>query len=104
MTNYPNPCDSCTRATCKYQECQPYLKRIRTMWKQFNGYPERSYKAKRKMKRDKFIYEHPDLIRRYLQEGPCGKCRAASDCDTPCVAYWRWWDARMVWLRWRMKL
>ena len=100
MSRYPNPCDRCTRASCKYQECQEYLKRVRTIWKQFNGYTARSYKAKSNMKREKFIYEHPDLIRRYLQEGPCKKCRTDDNCDTPCGAYLRWWDARMEWLRW----
>ena len=51
------------------------------------------------MKREKFIYEHPDAIRRYLEKGPCEKCPNADLCDTPCFSYWLWWDARMEWLK-----
>lgn len=99
---YPNPCDTCPRCTCP-TGCDKYKVRVRTIWKQFNAYPFRSYKVRRKMKQQKFVYEHPDLIRRYLQEGPCKKCKAADNCDTPCAAYLRWWDARMEWLREKFK-
>ena len=104
MSDYPNPCDGCDKAACKYQKCPQYLKRFRTMWKQFNSYPVRRYRAMKRMKREKYIYEHPDMIRQYLKNGPCAKCKAAGECDTPCPAYWRWWDARMEWLKWRMGL
>jgi hypothetical protein len=71
------------------------------MWKQFNGYPSRVYLRQKKQKpvTAKFIYEHPDVIRRYLENGPCGECRRAEVCDVPCGNYWNWWDARMEWMR-----
>jgi radical SAM protein with 4Fe4S-binding SPASM domain len=46
------------------------------------------------MKREKFVYEHPDIIRRYLEKGPCEHCQMANVCETTCGAYWNWWDAR----------
>ena len=51
------------------------------------------------MKREKFVYEHPDIIRRYLEKGPCEHCQMANVCETTCGAYWNWWDARMEWLK-----
>ena len=103
MNSYPNPCDTCTRDKCP-KNCAAWRMRYLYRQKQINAYHVRSYKAKRNMKRQKFVYEHPDLIRRYLQEGPCKKCRAADTCDTPCAAYLRWWDARMEWLKGRLRL
>lgn len=73
MSKYPNPCDSCRRCdTCRdFRGCADYMKRIYTIWKQFNSYPARIYRKVKNMKREKFVYEHPDIIRQYLQKGPC---------------------------------
>lgn len=71
--------------------------RFRTIWKQFNSYPIRQYKKSRKLK--KFAYEHPDLIKKYLDEGPCKGCEFELLCDVPCSSYYHWWDARMAVLK-----
>ena len=54
------------------------------------------------MKRMKYRYEHPDIIRHYLQKSPCAGCEFEILCDTPCDAYLRWYDARMVVLRYKL--
>lgn len=101
MSKYPNPCDSCHRCdTCRdFRGCTDYLKRFYTIWKQFNSYPARIYKKVKNMKREKFVYEHPDIIRQYLQKGPCEECHRAETCENPCVEYLLWWDARMELLK-----
>lgn len=71
--------------------------RFRTVWKQFNSYQLRQYRKLAKFKN--FVYEHPDLIQKYLQEGPCKGCEFGKVCDVPCGAYWCWWDARMAVLK-----
>lgn len=98
---YPNPCEKCEKAdNCyDYRKCTPWKQRLNTIWKQFNTYPARVYRVQKTMKRKKFTYEHPDIIRRYLEKGPCEKCQREKSCETPCPAYWGWWDARMEWIR-----
>lgn len=98
--NYPDPCEKCTHKICHYYCCEPWLKRFRTIWKQFNSYPARVYRQIQKQKKtEKFVYLHPDEVRRYLEKGPCGKCPKSKVCQTPCAAYWGWWDARMEWIK-----
>ena len=94
MCNYPNPCDSCQKEICFNKGCEVWKMRFKTYWKQFNSYPIRQYKNRPKSKT--FAYEHPDLIRKYLEEGPCKGCEFEILCDVPCTAYWCWWDARMA--------
>lgn len=96
---YPNPCENCSKRNLKCRGCDKWLIRFRTIWKQFNGYPGRVYKKIASTKRQNFIYSHPDEIRRYLETGPCEKCKNTAECDNPCVDYWIWWDARMEWLK-----
>lgn len=98
---YPNPCEKCRRAEdcTNYRKCKPYMQRFYTIWKQFYAYPVRIYRGKKNMKSNKFAYEHPDIVRRYLEKGPCEKCRLSESCETPCLVYWEWWDARMEWIR-----
>lgn len=103
MKPYPNPCDACGRVNCTYyRDCGQYLKYVRTIWKQFNHYPIRAYRKFKNKKSEKFCYEHPDIVRRYLEKGPCEKCPKAKDCEIPCFAYWCWWDARREWHRRRL--
>lgn len=102
-----NPCDKCTRRSkdgncTQYKTCNDWKFYFRTAWKQFNGYPVRATtearrraEQKKKARTAKFLYEHPDIIREYLQNGPCADCKLAKACDVPCAAYWHWWDARM---------
>ena len=111
-SNYPNPCDKCPRKSKCAEGCQEWIKRVRTIWKQFNGYPQRAAadaarqarqrEAEEKRRATKLRYEHPDIVRRYLQNGPCEGCLCENTCDTPCAAYWHWWDARMQWIRGRL--
>ena len=93
MHNYPNPCDSCQECI-NNNGCEKWKIRVRTIWKQFNGYQKRQYLKGKKEKI--FVYEHPDMIKKYLDEGPCKGCKQEEQCDVPCAAYWHWWDARMA--------
>lgn len=99
MYNYPNPCDTCTQecVSSKYG-CSDWIIRFYTIWKQFNTYPLRQYKN-RPVDKTVYAYEHPDVLRKYLEEGPCKRCKSENDCDIPCTAYWCWWDARMALLK-----
>lgn len=99
MYNYPNPCEICQTENCTNKGCNEWRMRFLTIWKQFNSYVQRQYR--RGNKTEKFGYEHPDLLRKYLREGPCKGCKIEENCDTPCGAYYNWWDARMAWLKWR---
>ena len=96
--NYPNPCDTCEQECTYTKGCSDWLIRFYVIWKQFNAYPIRQYK-KQKQERTSFVYEHPDILRKYLRESPCGKCKNEQTCDVPCGAYAAWWDARMTVLR-----
>lgn len=96
MRDYPSPCGNCEKERCDYRKCGDYHMWLNTMWKRFRGYLQRSYGKGKTMKRQKFIYEHPDMVRQYLRNGPCGQCMAAKCCEIPCAAYLSWWDARMA--------
>lgn len=95
--NYPSPCDSCTECTGT-RGCDAWKMRFRTIWKQFNSYQIRQYK-KQQTKNTKFCYEHPDIVRNYLKNGPCKGCEFEVLCDVPCAAYYHWWDAKMAVLK-----
>jgi len=97
---YPNPCDTCkSAASCRLgYGCTDWQIRYRYRQKQINAYARNLLRVKI-TEQTKFVYQHPDVIRRYLAEGPCKACKAESVCDTPCPAYWRWWDARMQIIR-----
>lgn len=101
MSSYPNPCDTCEKCTHKHG-CDAWKMRFRTIWKQFNSYQIRQYRKKANRK-TKFVYEHPDLIRKYIKDGPCKGCEFEQLCDVPCAAYFHWWDVRMAWLKERFK-
>lgn len=112
VSNYPNPCDKCPQGSKCLHGCPEWEKRVRTIWKQFNGYPQRSRmdamrqarqkEAEEKRRETKLCYEHPDIVRRYLKNGPCEGCLCENTCDIPCAAYWRWWDVRIKWIRGRL--
>ena len=57
---------------------------------------------KKANRKTKFVYEHPDLIRKYIKDGPCKGCEFEQLCDVPCAAYFHWWDVRMELLRRRI--
>ena len=93
---YPSPCEKCDNQSCSaelsswYKQCNAYKTRLICLLKRAKG---ALYAAPRK-ESNKFRYEHPDMIRKYLREGPCARC-TVTNCETPCDAYLRWWDARM---------
>lgn len=95
---YPNPCDTCNHCV-KPTGCDKWKTRYRYRQKQINAFAKMQGRPKIKKDDSKFRYEHPDIIRRYLKHGPCEGCKIKDDCDTPCSAYWSWWDARIEWLR-----
>ena len=103
MCSIQNPCEGCTQDVCDYRRCDPYQKWFRTVWKSFRRYARRSHWETGAQSSGNFVYAHPDLIRRYLHAGPCELCECAFSCDTPCSGYLHWWDARMVWLKWKME-
>lgn len=98
MRNHQNPCASCDCWACDYRQCEPYKMWIRDAWQQFGRHCRHTYWSIPSGD-DKLAYVHPDVIRRYLQEGPCKRCECARTCKIPCEKYCRWWDARMVWLK-----
>lgn len=93
---YPNPCDTCkTAASCNLgYGCADWQIRYRFRQKQINAYARNLLQVKN-TEQTKFVYQHPDVILRYLADGPCKGCNAESICNTPCSAYLCWWDARM---------
>ena len=99
MYNYPNPCDTCTSCTDP-SGCDKWRMRFRTIWKQFNSYQVRQYGKKETANdQSKYAYEHPDVIRKYITDGPCKDCQLEPQCDVPCNAYYQWWGVRMEVLR-----
>ena len=108
MANYPNPCDKCPNEPQCNRGCPEWTKRVKTIWKQFNGYSQRAYRKElekaesQERAKEKLRYEHPDIGRQYLLDGPCKGCPCERNCYIPCNAYWRWWDARMKWIRGRL--
>lgn len=105
--NYPSPCIickcDCGKSRPHYLYCARYRTWINTWWLRFNAIYHKLCRARRTISQ-KFLYEHPDEVRRYLRDGPCTYCKVAGDCETPCAAYWQWWDARQEWHRRRLGL
>lgn len=91
---YPNPCDGCPSCTDPGNGCLAWRIRYRYRQKQINAYSKQLYAQEKK--KTKFVYMHPDQLRRYLQDGPCKGCNAEQACDTHCPAYLSWWDMRMA--------
>lgn len=97
MYSYPNPCDTCEKECVYTRGCDAWKIRMLTIWKQFNGYMKRQRRKGKKV--ETFVYEHPDLLRKYLRDGPCKGCKLEKDCDNACGSYGDWWDARIEWLK-----
>lgn len=101
--SYPiDPCEDCEKKICNYHNCNEWLKRYRTRQGWINGYARKPQVVKAVEDMNKFRYDHPDAVRRYLRDGVCGGCPMEETCDTPCRAYLRWWNDRMKWLRGRL--
>ena len=101
MKKNQNPCAHCTRWGCDYRQCAAYRAWFAAAWGQFQRYGHHNY-WEEAPEGDKLTYVHPDVIRRYLQEGPCARCGCADVCDRPCKKYGHWWDARMAVLKYRL--
>lgn len=93
--NYPNPCDTCDK-NYGCSGCDDWKKRYRYRQKQINAFAKKACVVKvRPLPKNKFCYDHPDDVRRWLRTSPCTGCEAEAVCDTACPAYLRWYDARM---------
>ena len=103
MRRYPYPCEGCRQPECDYRHCEPYRCWFHDSWNLFHRHICHNYWREVSADSGKLGYVHPDVLRRYLQQGPCARCICKSLCDTPCKRYWQWWDARMVWLRWKLQ-
>jgi len=100
---YPSPCDTCQNPCTGGYGCTDWQIRYRYRQKQINAYARKLYQSQ-EGKTTKFVYEHPDSVRRYLRISPCAACKAEAVCDTPCPAYIRWYDMRMAVARRRLGL
>ena len=89
---------------CDYKLCRNYKKWLCDSWNQFRRHTRHNYWDCHTDGGDKLTYVHPDVIRRYLQDGPCRRCGCAEICDTPCEKYCRWWDARMAVLKRKLQM
>lgn len=94
--NYPSPCLTCERAAnCQkrslHGHCREWNKWFLWWWKWF----QKNLGKQEPQKREKFYYEHPDIIRKYFFEKPCERCPKNEYCTNPCYKYAAWYD---VWV------
>ena len=97
------PCESCEACAADCGQCQMYYEWLCETWLRYQQYVPRDYWNHRKSPKEKRKYVHPDVLRRYLKDGPCKRCPCNGSCDIPCAQYLCWWDARMVWLKWKIQ-
>lgn len=93
--NYPSPCEGCDLPSCRGQRCNSWLMRYRHRQKLINGYAHKVLQP-HYIRRESFVYSHPDDVRRWLLHGPCPGCKLNETCDTPCAAYLTWYNDRMA--------
>lgn len=99
MRKIQYPCNACAKGVCDYRRCKAYRRWLNGAWQQFGRYENRPYWASSPDQEEKLLYVHPEVFRKYLQDGPCGRCACSDFCDSPCRHYWLWWDARMIWMK-----
>lgn len=99
---YPNPCETCEREkNCRLgYGCTDWQIRYRYRQKQINACAE---KKRQEYFQKRFVYQHPDEIRRYLREWPCGNCEKEPECDIPCTKYLQWYDIRIKLVKRRLE-
>ena len=106
MREYPDPCERCSKnignSCSRYRDCTDWLKRYRTRQIWINA-AARKHNGSRWEVRTEFAYEHPDVVRRFLRDGPCQSCGTQNICDVACEARLLWWEMRMKQLRSRME-
>ena len=89
------PCDTCGES-CGCAGCGKWKKWYRQRQRAINAYAKEACAVKeRPLPENKFCYNHPDTVKRWLKNGPRAGCNAEAVCDTPCPAYLRWYDARI---------
>lgn len=105
--NYPSPClkcrlqDKCTRRHAEKAGCSEYQKWFMWWWKHFRvTLPQEKVNF---VEKQKFVYEHPDLMRDFSKEKPCNSCKSM-DCDVPCVLYRNWFSLAWEISRRRVKV
>lgn len=91
--SYPSPCEKCAKCTTP-NGCSAWRTRYRYRQKQINAYARKITPGPDCDADRLWLYDR-DKYLRWLEHGPCRWCQAADHCDTPCPAYWQWWDARM---------
>lgn len=90
MSKYPSPCDTCAVADtgCSGKNCQPWRIRYLYRQKQINAFARKL--ATGTTVHSKFVYAHPDELRRMLEKNPCEGCLIEKICEEPCEFYiWR---------------
>ena len=103
MLMLKKPCDGCGESYCDYRHCKPYRRWFCDTWEVYQRYSRYQNWKRSLYTARSFTYIHPDHYRRYLQEGPCPACSCEAGCTVACDLYWRWWDQRMAWLRWKLR-
>ena len=94
--SFPNPCltcedrESCDASGVTWRYCQRKRTWINWWWRRFKAI---SKPKARELPSNKFCYEHPDIVREWLQNGPCADCYIES-CTKPCEVFDRWQDER----------
>lgn len=89
--SYPSPCEKCAKCT-QPGGCAAWKVRYLYRQKQISAYARRIMPGP---DCDADRLRFPTKYEIWLKHGPCRWCQAADHCDTPCPAYWRWWDERM---------
>ena len=69
---------------------------------QINGYARECFQPRLKVVEKILVYPPGEHLR-YLQHHPCGGCQAECCCDTPCLVYLQWYNARLEAARIRAK-
>lgn len=98
---FTNPCNECDKEApeqCNsFRDCRRYHYWLNYCWKCARVAAKSAMRAEKS--ETKFVYHHPDEVRRYIKDGVCSKCPLNGNCDEPCGAYWDWWDTRMEYFR-----
>ena len=101
LTVRPSPCETCTSVVvprrCDNKECPVWRAWWLERWEQIRS----CVRARLNMPpvedpaKDKFQYDTPEHVRRYLKEKPCEKCQVPKDlCHGACRSLRRWEEFR----------
>lgn len=98
---FTNPCEGCSKnkdGDCSYwSKCGDYRYWLNYNWKMARTNTRKPQKAVRNT--SKWVYHHPDDVKKYLIEGVCNDCPFNEGCNDPCQAYLDWYNARMEAIR-----